>query len=312
MTGMNNYILLCYVDILLIHAQSKVTKYDYLLRGYLVSSATYFTPWHVVDKQYSTMSSRHGCGFAVNTYTRARYSYILGHDKHKSFCSRALNTLRPRQQGRRFADDTFKRIFLNENVKISIKISLKFVPKGPINHIPALVQIMAWRRSGDKPLSGPMMVRLPTHICVTRPQWVKLYHTFILLGFDLGVSILPVHSIPVFKMISSLANGQSYVPENDNTNVTMIVCFILNCSSHDWFITQHPQKYPLTPVSHFPSHTRFLAVIRIYRNINPASQLKPAEMICPSFSGKVILLRMPLVTVKQHNLFKMCISHIGH
>ena len=33
---------------------------------------------------------------------------------------------------------------------------------------------MAWRRSGDKPLSEPMMVRLPTHICVTRPQWVKL------------------------------------------------------------------------------------------------------------------------------------------
>ena len=32
---------------------------------------------------------------------------------------------------------------------------------------------MAWRRSGDKPLSEPMMVRLPTHICVTRPQRVK-------------------------------------------------------------------------------------------------------------------------------------------
>ena len=55
-----------------------------------------------------------------------------------------LNTLRPGQDGRRFADDTFKRIFLNENVGISIKISLKFVPKGPINSIPALVQIMAW------------------------------------------------------------------------------------------------------------------------------------------------------------------------
>ena len=62
-----------------------------------------------------------------------------------------FNTLRPRQNGRRFADDTFKRIFLNENVRISIKISLKFVPKGPINNIPALVQIMAWRRPGDKP-----------------------------------------------------------------------------------------------------------------------------------------------------------------
>ena len=69
-----------------------------------------------------------------------------------------INTMRPRQNGCRFADDTFKRIFLNENVRISINISLKFVPKGPINNIPALVQIMAWRRSSDKPLSEPMMV----------------------------------------------------------------------------------------------------------------------------------------------------------
>ena len=84
-----------------------------------------------------------------------------------------LNTLRPRQHGRHFADDTFKRIFLNENVRISIKNSLKFVPKGPINNIPALVQIMAWRRPGDKPLSEAMMVSLLTHICVTRPQWVN-------------------------------------------------------------------------------------------------------------------------------------------
>ena len=85
-----------------------------------------------------------------------------------------FNTMRPRQNGRRFADDTFKRIFVNENVIISIKISLKFVPKGPINNNPALVQKMAWHRSGNKPLSVPMMVSLLTHICVTRPQWVKI------------------------------------------------------------------------------------------------------------------------------------------
>ena len=84
-----------------------------------------------------------------------------------------FNTLRPRQNGRHFADDTFKRIFVNENVIILIEISLKFVPKGPINNIPALVQIMAWRRPGDKPLSEPMMICLPTHTCVTRPQWVN-------------------------------------------------------------------------------------------------------------------------------------------
>ena len=87
-----------------------------------------------------------------------------------------INTLRPKQNGRRFADDTFILIFVNENVRISIKISLKFVPKGPINNIPALVQIMAWRRSSDKPLSEPMMVSLLTHMCITRPQWVEERH----------------------------------------------------------------------------------------------------------------------------------------
>ena len=85
-----------------------------------------------------------------------------------------INTLRPRQNGRHFADDIFKCIFLHENVSIAIKISLKFVPKGPINNIPALVQPMDWRRPGDKPSSEPIMVSLPTHICVTRPQWVKV------------------------------------------------------------------------------------------------------------------------------------------
>ena len=88
-------------------------------------------------------------------------------------CLTPINTLRPRQDGRHFPDDIFKCIFLNENVWIPIKISLKFVPKVPINDIPALVQIMAWRRKGDKPLYETMMVSLLTHICVTRPQWVN-------------------------------------------------------------------------------------------------------------------------------------------
>ena len=50
-----------------------------------------------------------------------------------------FNKLMPRQNGHHFADDIFKCIFLNENVWIPIKISLKFVPKGPINNMPALV-----------------------------------------------------------------------------------------------------------------------------------------------------------------------------
>ena len=84
-----------------------------------------------------------------------------------------INTLRPRQNGRHLADDMFECIFLDENVWILIDISLKFVPKGSINNDPALFQIMAWCRAGDKPLSEPMMVSWLTHICVTRPQWVN-------------------------------------------------------------------------------------------------------------------------------------------
>ena len=87
---------------------------------------------------------------------------------------KGFNILGSRQDGRHFPGDILKCIFLNENVWTLITISLTFVPKGPNNIIPALVQIMAWRQPGDKPLSEPMMVRLPTHICVTRPQWVKI------------------------------------------------------------------------------------------------------------------------------------------
>ena len=82
-----------------------------------------------------------------------------------------VNTLRSRQNGFRFPDDIFKCIFWNENIGISIKISLKFVPNGLINNRPSLVQVMAWRRPGDKPLSEQIMVNSSTHICVTRPQW---------------------------------------------------------------------------------------------------------------------------------------------
>ena len=78
---------------------------------------------------------------------------------------------RSRQNCRHFTDDIFKRIFLNKNARISLKISLKFVPNAWINNIPALAQIMLWRRPGDKPLYDP--VNLLTQIYVSRPQCVN-------------------------------------------------------------------------------------------------------------------------------------------
>ena len=84
----------------------------------------------------------------------------ISHNRYdlKHFMYSQINTLRSRQNGRPFPDDIFKCIFLNENAGVLIKMSLKFVPKVQINNIPALVQIMAWRRPGANPLSEPMMV----------------------------------------------------------------------------------------------------------------------------------------------------------
>ena len=57
------------------------------------------------------------------------------------------------------ADDIFKCIFLNENDRISVQIPLKFVPKCPINNESVLVQVMACRRTGAKPLPESMMTQ---------------------------------------------------------------------------------------------------------------------------------------------------------
>ena len=55
------------------------------------------------------------------------------------------------------ADDIFKLIFLNENGWIPIQISLKFAPRNPIDNKPALVQVMAWSRTGHSGLVTPYL-----------------------------------------------------------------------------------------------------------------------------------------------------------
>ena len=68
------------------------------------------------------------------------YFTLVIYDLNSNFENK-VNTLRPRQNSCHFAADIFECIFLNENVWISFKISLKFVPMGPFNNIPALVSL---------------------------------------------------------------------------------------------------------------------------------------------------------------------------
>ena len=140
-----------------------------------------------------------------------------------------LNTLRPTQNGRHFPDDIFKCIFFNENVWISIKISLTFVPKGPINNIPALFQIMAWRRPVGKPLSEPMMVNLLTHLCVTRPLRLRVSSQ---ISWDVEMAdttVKPLASICSSVYIISFVM-QTYAINRNDISVSCTI------ASHDEYI----------------------------------------------------------------------------
>ena len=85
----------------------------------------------------------------------------------------ALNSSPPRQFGGKIADDIFKCIFVNENDWISIKISLKFIPKSPIDNKSVLDQVMAWRRQAPSHYLNQCWPSFLTHICGTRGRWVK-------------------------------------------------------------------------------------------------------------------------------------------
>ena len=108
-----------------------------------------------------------------------------------------FNVLRRRLDGSHSADDIFPCLLLNKNIWISINISLKFVPKGPIDNITGLVQIMAWHHSADKPLSEPM-ISLLMHICNTWPQWVRDHitnigtSTWLLNGHTPSIALLGI------------------------------------------------------------------------------------------------------------------------
>ena len=102
--------------------------------------------------------------------------------------------------------------------ELPIKIAQKVIPKGIINNIPSLVQKMAWRRPGDKPLSEPMMVRLPTDICVTRPQWVKVLN-------DTKMYAKP---ICCWRYLTSMANwndGEGCLLSNAKMPTPLCMCF---------------------------------------------------------------------------------------
>ena len=103
------------------------------------------------------------------------------------------------------ADDISKRFFFHEKLRILIEISLKFVPKGPIDNNPALVEIMACCLIGDKSLSEPMLTRFTDAYMLHYGRWVNFYHhlssyTFLILIFLL-IHIVLIELLSIYKVL---------------------------------------------------------------------------------------------------------------
>ena len=121
---------------------------------------------------------------------------------------------------------TFSNLFSSKKIfEFRLKISLKFVSNGPINDIPALVQIMAWHRPRDNSLFEPIMVHLTTHTCITQPQWVNftvslLYKTSLKIGHGWVITDPFCYHFIYKRAIPSNWCGWSiaYLRENCNKN----------------------------------------------------------------------------------------------
>ena len=123
-------------------------------------------PSHYLNQCFSKPLRHCRESLGVSELIRVVLIYPCSYSWSTFICKKnhTFKTLRPRQNGCHFADNIFKCAFLNENIWISINISQNFAPKGQINNITALVQVMAWHWPGDKPLSEPMIVSLLTHL----------------------------------------------------------------------------------------------------------------------------------------------------
>ena len=90
------------------------------------------------------------------------------------------------------------------------RISLKFAPKGLIDNKPALVQLRAWRRPGNKPLPQPMLPDSMTHMCGTRRRWAKC-------RVQENVNRSPLGSITIVARLSTIIGHQ---PSNQSITLT--------------------------------------------------------------------------------------------
>ena len=106
---------------------------------------------------------------------------------------------------------------------------------------------MAWRRPGDKPLSEPMVVILLTHICVTRPQWVKPVYSKISKYPPTNLNPTPNLKSTLHRLISA-ATGL-WVPCTNGYQI-----WWPNFRYQIWFVPDWYKAYQIPKLKCFSSH----------------------------------------------------------
>ena len=131
----------------------EIIFYKYLCSA-AVKSISILTKWQIFDGRFRVNGT-----FGFPALITSRRMSLRSLDCRCYWLTSAQN-------GHHFVDDIFNNILWIENNFILIEILFKFVPDGPIDKKLALVQVMAWCRTGTKPLSEPMMAYISdAHRC---------------------------------------------------------------------------------------------------------------------------------------------------
>ena len=139
-------------------------------KKFLVTATTQQNVWTTMNRSLKTVlsvqpvRSRHlekilQCVFAAVSHTLPSILSCQTNPLTRPSI-KALTHLHLKKLAAILADAIFNYIFLNEDDKVLIHISMKYFPMCPIGNKPALVQVMAWRQRCDKPLPRPMRTQI--------------------------------------------------------------------------------------------------------------------------------------------------------
>ena len=143
---------------------------------------------------------------------------------------------------------------MNGNGWILLKFSLKFVPRIRINNVPALVQIMAWRRADDKPLSESMKVSLLTHICTHGINYLMPQRYVIIVELMMTSS-----NGNIFRVTGPLCgefNGHQWIPRTKASDAGLWCFFYLRLNKR---LSKHSAHYDVTVMQ------KVLQLLYVYR-----------------------------------------------